>query len=196
MRPVSASRRRGIDRERLYETWLVLRCQQGHLDAFEELVNLFERRLFYYVRRMVDDEPSAWDVLQEVWIVVFRKIKTLKDPTAVRVWLYRIAHDQAISRVRREMRHERQEKAGELVPETEEGPADDIALAENVEILHAALQRLRPLHREVLTLYFLEEMDYAQIAEVTRTSIGTVKSRLHHARKQLRHWIEELGGHD
>ncbi len=184
------------DREQLEETWLVLRCQQGHMDAFEALVNLFERRLLYYVMRMVQDEASAWDVLQEVWIVVFRRITKLKDPRAFRVWLYRIAHDRAVSRVRQVRRRDRQDKERELAAGPEEDPVEDLAHIENVELLHAALQRLSPPHREALTLYFLEGMDYAQIAEVTRTSIGTVRSRLHYARKQVRQWIEVLGGHD
>ncbi len=100
-----------MERERIHDQWLVLRCRNGDVEAFEELVARFERRLFYYVMRMVRDEASAWDILQEVWVTVLRKLKRLRDPGAFHVWLYRIAHDRAASRVRGEVRREEVEGA-------------------------------------------------------------------------------------
>jgi len=177
-----------LDRERTYEAWLVLRWQNGDVDAFEKLVARFERPLFYYLMRLVQDEPSAWDVLQEVWLEVFRKLKKLKEPAAFRVWLYRVAHDRAVTRVRREVRREETD-------EVDVRPGEEFEVFEDAEQVHACLNRLRPAHREVLTLYFLEGMGYEEIAEVVGAGVGTVKSRLHYAKKEVRRLIEESGGH-
>ncbi|MGE3316841.1 MAG: sigma-70 family RNA polymerase sigma factor, partial [Planctomycetaceae bacterium] len=86
--------------QRASEMLHVLRAQRGESEAFRALVDSYERRLLYFVRRFVDDPDRALDVLQEIWVTVFRRIGTLKAPEAFRVWLYRIARDKAIDQLR------------------------------------------------------------------------------------------------
>jgi RNA polymerase sigma-70 factor (ECF subfamily) len=112
----------------------------------------------------------------------------LKSPRAFRVWLYRIAHDQAISALRRYHR---------AVP-LEHVPAEEIVdeegselVMDSAELVHAAMKTLSMDHRRVLTLRFLEDMSIEEIAEVLDCSPGTVKSRLHYAKAALADWIEE-----
>lgn len=167
-----------------------MRAQAGDKAAFGELVQRYERRLLYYIRRILGGQGQALDVLQEVWIRVFLKIGTLRSPEAFRVWLYKIAHDITVSHLRR--------KRHDLVSiETAELPAIDGGneqeLMENAELVHRTLEKLSQPHREVLTLRFLEEMNITQIAEVVGCNTGTVKSRLHYAKAALRRGIE---GHD
>src|SRR5580700_6409446 len=91
-----------LDRTR--ELLHVVMAQQGEPDAFRWLVDRYEQRLLYFIRRTVDDPDRALDVLQEVWMTVFRRIAALRAPGAFRVWLYRIARDKAIDEIRGDRR--------------------------------------------------------------------------------------------
>jgi RNA polymerase sigma-70 factor (ECF subfamily) len=174
--------------EQSEETLLVLSARQGDPAAFRSLVERYDRRLLYFVRRMLDDPEEGFDVLQRVWTNVFRQLPRLQTPQAFRVWLYRIAHDQAVSALRKK----RIEISIESLPLN--GVPDDNqkeAAFETAEALHVALQSLSVDHRRVLTLRFLEDMSLEEIATVLDCSTGTIKSRLHYARAALRRRIEE-----
>src|SRR6476659_8260300 len=90
--------------QKIHERLIVLCAQQGNRDAFSRLVDLYDRRLLYFIRRILGESDCALDVLQSVWLIVHRKLGKLKAPDAFRVWVYRIAHDQAISELRRKSR--------------------------------------------------------------------------------------------
>ncbi|MBZ5535753.1 MAG: sigma-70 family RNA polymerase sigma factor [Acidobacteriia bacterium] len=180
------------DAGRIREQVIVLRCQLGETEAFRELVDLMEDRLFYYVRRFVHDEGSAYDLLQEVWITIFRKIRNLRDAGSFRPWIYRIAHDQVVTHIRREMARERAENGYREVISCE---SSDIGWDRTAaEEIHWHMLRLNALHREVLTLFFLEEMKYEEIAQVVGCEVGTVKSRLFNAKEALRQAMEAHKG--
>ncbi len=84
------------DADLLHERVLVLRAQVGDRAAFQELVDMYQERLTYYVNRLVQDWHEARDILQQVWLDVFRKMGKLQSPNAFRVWLYRIAHYRVV----------------------------------------------------------------------------------------------------
>ncbi len=179
-------------KNRIQEEWLVLRCQLGESDAYKALVTLMEKRLFYFIRRLVATEADALDTLQEVWLTVFRKISKLRDPKVFRPWIYRIAHDKAISAVRRGIHQERlQESYSGAMLSNNEKPFLEF---ENSARVHLALDMLNPGHREVLTLYFLEEMSYEEISQIVGCHMGTVKSRMHYAKNELRRLLEVKDG--
>src|SRR5688572_4471365 len=92
------------EQQQLEEALLVLRAQQGDGQAFRALVELYDQRLLYFIRRVLDESDEAFDVLQEVWLQVHRNLRRLRSPRAFRVWLYRIAHDQTMSALRRSRR--------------------------------------------------------------------------------------------
>jgi len=173
--------------ERLHEQLLVLRCQAGDEDAFEELVARYHPRLRYYLRRILPRADHADDVLQEVWLAVFRALPRLADPAALAAWLYRIARDKASIRWREEPPGRSLDVSG-LV---EEPSQDDEFREEDAGEIHASLDQLTPEQREVLVLRFLEDMTYQQIAKVTGCPIGTVRSRLYYAKSALRQAIEK-----
>lgn len=161
---------------------LLLRCHRGDATAFSTLTRLWERRLFYYIRRIVRSEEDAWDVLQEVWVKVWASIASVRDAGALRSWLYRVAHNTAVS-------HLRQEARVEAVTQTlEESVADGEHSfdQEDAQRVHRALDRLAPMYRQVLTLFFLEEFSHAEVAGILGIPVGTVKSRLFHAKQALR----------
>lgn len=180
------------DKQAVYEQLLATRCQRGDSAALEELIERWEGRLFYYVRRLVDQEADAWDVLQKTWIKVMRRIKTLRDPRSLPCWLYTLARNTAIDhrRARPEIRLPLSD-ADEN--ERLQDEADHTAVLESAEAVHEALDRLSPPHREVLTLFFLQDLTIEEIAQVIGAKVGTVKSRLHYARGALRKALQDEG---
>lgn len=176
--------------EQSEEALLVLSAQRGDAAAFRALVERYDRRLLYFVRRMLNDPDEGFDVLQRVWLEVFRQLPRLQTAQAFRVWLYRIAHDQAIAALRKR----RVQISIEDLPLN--GVPDDSQAEtafETAEALHVALQSLSVDHRRVLTLRFLEDMSIEEIATVLDCSTGTIKSRLYYARAALRRRIEGDG---
>lgn len=176
---------------KIRERLLVLCAQQGNRDAFSQLIDTYDQRLLYFIKRILGDLDGALDVLQSVWLLVHRKLTTLQAPDAFRVWIYRIAHDQAISELRRKLN--RQVPVDDLEVEiVADDKSSDVEAFDNAELVHKGLKDLSIDHRRVLTLRFLEEMTIEEIAQVVGTNAGTVKSRLHYAKLALRRRIGEL----
>jgi RNA polymerase sigma-70 factor (ECF subfamily) len=172
------------------ETSWVLRAQRGDGDAFRLLVDQYDRRLLYFILRFVSDSERALDVLQDVWLTLFRRLPGLQAPGAFRVWLYQIAHDRAVDVLRRLQREDAaQEVLRNGFVEGDEGPGEEF---DRAELVHHALEQLSPEHREVLLLRFLEDLSVEEIAATLRCAPGTVKSRLHYARLALRREVERL----
>jgi RNA polymerase sigma-70 factor (ECF subfamily) len=178
--------------ERVYRSVLVVRCQAGDRAAFEELIELHQPRLRYFLASMAGDDSAADDLLQEVWFEVYRGVARLADPGAFPAWLYRLARRRAL----RELRKKRQPRCSLDGIDVAEEEEDDDFSAEDAERVHAALGRLAPEHREVLLLRFFEGMAYEEIACVTGCHLGTVRSRLHYAKRALRRLMEGVTQHE
>jgi RNA polymerase sigma-70 factor (ECF subfamily) len=176
--------------ERWFETVLVLRCQAGDEVAFEELVGRYSPRLRYYLRKLLGEIDTADDVLQDVWLDVFKSVARLAEPAAFSTWLYRIARDRAYRQLRR-----RHRPIEDVEPVSNLGDEEKFS-QEDAERIHTSLNQLPPEHREVLVLRFLEEMNYDQIAQVTDCRLGTVKSRIYYAKRALRRILERSNEHD
>lgn len=181
--------KRNSARSRLRESLLVLRCQAGDESAFSDLYDRFGPRSLSYLEGILGPEAAA-DVHQEVWLAVFRRIPELANPSAFRTWLYRTTRHRAIDA----LRHRKREaellttadgSEGELVQD----PAGHPGEREDQRALKAGLARLDTPHREVLILRYWEGMSYAEIALVAGCSLGTIRSRLHNAKKKLRELI-------
>jgi len=174
---------------RLKET--VHRCLLGERAAFEELFEMYQPRLKYYVRRLDSGDANVDDILQDVWLTVFKKIHKLKDARIFPVWLYRIARNKVYDRFRRK-------ESFLSLPQEDELPvsgcAEPVFDTNDTEKLHKALNKLKPHHREVLTLNFIEQMPYQSIADVVGCSIGTIRSRIFYAKKSLRREMESQNG--
>jgi len=180
----------GDEISQLEERLEVLRAQQGDPDAFTRLVGHYERRVLYFILRFTDDADHALDVLQEVWLSVFRLLPGLAAPEAFRVWLYKIAHGKVVEFLRRERRMAVSvDGAGSPSPEVTDC---DVPALENAELVHRALGHLSIEHREVLVLHFLEGMSLEEIADAISCPLGTVKSRMYYAKRSLRNVVERL----
>jgi len=173
----------------LYE-WLALRCQAGDPGAFEDLVAVMERPLLYYATSLTGSQDDGLDVLQDVWIRAFRRIGELREPAALRAWLYRMTHGVAVDRIRRNRsraRVEEEQYAGF-------GEADEPSFAEeDAAAIHAALNEIGLKHREVLVLYFLQDLSMADIAQIVGCSEGTVRSRIFYGKKAMKDILKRGG---
>lgn len=176
-------------KERIAERLLILRAQLGDLAAFTALVRAYHGRLLYFVRRLLGSPTEADDVVQEVWLVTYRQIGQLAHPDAFRAWLYRIARNKAVNLLRK--RKSFQPLPDDL-PTPDDVDNDEAFLPTDPAAIHLALNALSPHHREVLVLRFLEQMPYEEMAETLGCHIGTIKSRLHHAKRALRRQMEDL----
>ena len=167
--------------------WLALRCQSGEAGAFEDLIAVMEQPLLYYAASLTGSTDGALDVLQDVWTKTFREIRKLRDPGSLRSWLYSITHGIAVDRIRKNYSRERAEKAQyEDFQEAEEPSFAE----EDAARVHEALGKIGLRHREVLVLHFLEDLSIAEIADVVGCSEGTVKSRIHYAKREMKQILE------
>jgi RNA polymerase sigma-70 factor (ECF subfamily) len=168
---------------RTLDEWIALRCQAGEQEGFEDLVAWMERPLLYYATKLTGNAETALDVLQNVWIKVFRGIRSLKDPASLRPWLYRITHGMAVDHIRQDISRDRTEEAHAAGFHE---AAEVSFTGDDAAAIHEALNDLRPKHREVLVLYFLEDFSLAEIAMVVGCSEGTVKSRIYYAKRAMK----------
>jgi len=174
--------------ESLVEQMLVLRCQNGDAAAFADLVARYHRRLRYFLEKMLYAPDRVDDVLQDLWLDVFGSIRKLHDPSAFAAWLYRLARDRAYRDLRGRLSRPPTTDVDEI-PEREAAANDDDFSPDDAEQIHHALNKLTVEHREVLLLRFVEDMNYQQIAAVVGCEIGTVRSRIHYAKLQLKELI-------
>ncbi len=173
------------------ETLLVLQAQRGNDHAFEKLMTRYAGRLKYYARRLLNTDHDVDDVLQEAWLAVFRQLPRLRSAVSFSPWLYRIVRNLAFRRIRDQDRliyaTDEAESAAADLPEPEFG-------IEDAQLIHECLAELAPHHREALTLRYVGEMTYEQIAETIGCKLGTVRSRLFHAKHALRRAVENQNG--
>lgn len=174
----------------IYEELLVLRCQRRDADAWDELVQRYNDRLFYYVRRLIEDDDQSAQLVQEIWIHILRSLHKLRQSNRFTPWLYTIARRVVMTHFRQKY-SSLNENADEIVEISSTDDPDSCVVFENVELVHFGLSRIGWLEREVLTLYFLEDLSTEEIAGVLEVPVGTVKSRLSRARSELRSVLEQ-----
>jgi len=174
--------------QRIYEQTLAVRSQIGDELAFEELLSLYGPHLFRFVSKMMQATPGmVEDLIQEIWLSIFKGLPSLRDPSKFKSWAFRIARD----RVYREYRRRK------IVAQATETDLDAVAETNDVdpsgdqEALFRGLDAISAEHREVLVLCFLEDMSYEEISQVTGVSIGTVRSRIHYAKHALRGFLRK-----
>ena len=174
-------------REQLIEHMLILRCQMGDKEAFARLIERYQRPLRYFISRLLDDAQASEDILQDTWLAVIGRISGLKKPEAFSTWLYRIARNKVYHQLRRK-------KIWSGLNENIANPndnEDDLVSLEDTAKVHACLKKLRPEHKEVLMLRFLEHMSYQQISHVVNCNVGTIRSRIHYAKLALKKELEK-----
>jgi RNA polymerase sigma-70 factor (ECF subfamily) len=164
---------------------LVLRCQAGDDRAFGKLMETFSSRTLGYLRGLVGEDAD--DVHQEVWLSVYRGIGGLANPRAFHTWLFQTTRHRAVDFLRRRKRDREllEDVAGEVVVDTKAAESDVDLAGVDEPALDAALMAIPPPQREVLLLRYRDDLPYAEIAIIVGCPIGTVRTRLHHAKRRL-----------
>jgi len=170
-------------------------ARAGAASAWDALFRRYQLPLYAYARELVSDDSTALDVVQETFISAARHLGSLRDDERFGSWLFGIAHQKCVQHWRRRARAARVLDDETELPEdaTDAGPdpAEWLIRQEDHERFLAALAQLPEAQRAVVLLHFLEEFPLAEIAGITDVPLGTVKSRLHHAKLSLRRLLEK-----
>lgn len=176
---------------------LVDSLRRGMDEAYETLIERFQQPVYNLVYRLLDDPSEAADVVQEVFIKVFRNIGAFRGNSSLKTWIYRIAYNEAWNHRRWFSRHKRQEVGFEheeegarcfrdVLPDPARSAFDLVSDVETHALIEDALGELNPVFRAAVVLRDIEDLSYEEIAEVLGVSLGTVKSRILRGREALR----------
>jgi RNA polymerase sigma-70 factor (ECF subfamily) len=167
------------------DTRLVAQMARGDQSA---LVVLWERHagpVHSYLRTLCADRTDAEELLQDTFVAAWRSAAAYRARAGVRSWLFAIARRRARDRSRRLQRDRAAPAELDSLPSSQPGPEELAVARAGLEEIAAQIQRLSPIHREVLVLTFAHQLSYEEISQIVEAPIGTVKSRLSNARRAL-----------
>ena len=168
----------------------------GNQDAFEVLVRRYERLLFPLIYRYVGEYQEAHDVLQQVWLQLYLSLPKLNPNVHLKPWLFTVAHNRSLDVLRRrrlltfsEVETGNEEDEGgflNTILDTSLMPEELVEQCDLQQAIQYAIQALPRTYRSVVLLYYKEQMNYAEIAQVLKVSVSTVKARFYRAKPFLR----------
>ena len=160
---------------------LVMDAQDGDRKAMEQLVGRWQKRLWQHAYRMTCDQQGAWDITQQTWYDIIRKLRKLHDPAKFKAWAYKITTCKSIDWIKKKNKsRQRQIDTFDIFPAVSQ---DEIGLKE-------LMNKLTIAKKAVLSLYYFEQLSIPEISMVMKIPTGTVKSRLHNARSELKElWL-------
>jgi len=173
----------------------------GSEDAYELLVARFQQPVYNLVYRLLLDPGDSSDVVQEVFLKIFRNITKFRGQSSLKTWIYRIAVNEVHNYRRWFFRHRRQEVVlddpseggknfGDTVPDRGRSPYDCALDGEKRVMIENALARINPMFRAAIVLRDVEDLSYEEIADILDVSLGTVKSRITRGRESMRRQLE------
>ena len=168
------------------ESWRVLQAQSGNREALNELFKSVQDPLFRYIASLVRDQHLAEDILQEVFIRIYQKLRWLREPEAFRAWTYQIASREAFRYLNRERRWTDQVRDEATLTAVPANELNGEFSSEMIETLPQLVGNLSPASRAVVVLFYLHEMSLVETAAVLDIPVGTVKSRLAYGLESLR----------
>ena len=174
------------------DSLLIRASRRGDRDAFGQLVRKYQDRLYNGMVHKSRSPADAEDVVQEAFVQAYLKLDSFRQESSFFTWLYRIGLNLAWTKRHRQRRETPFADLTELPgadEQTHESPSDRLTSKENCDLVQRALADLRDDQRVILVLREIQGFDYATIAKLTDTKVGTVRSRIHRARAALRHRI-------
>ena len=185
--------------DNLNDNQLIAKTIAGEQEAFGQLIHKYQPRLYNAMVHFLRNHAEAEDVVQDAFVLALTKLESFKGNSQFYTWLYRIAHNAAISKLRKKrptmsLDHgtSDEQSPGFAVPDDGERPGERMEKDEQIQSLMDAVARLSDEHRSILILREMEGMDYEAIAGVLQLPVGTVRSRLHRARGCLREMMETM----
>ena len=165
---------------------LIAKARKGDVEGYNLLVSRWERRVFNYLLRLVSNREDAMDVSQEVFLKAYQSLPKLDDPAKFASWLFRIAHNEAFSLLRR------RKPEGEMPVEKAPGRGSELLPIELSLAVETALKRLSEEQREAVLLKVYQGFKFDEMAEILSCPVSTVKSRLYTALDLLRATLCEV----
>lgn len=187
---------------KIEEQIIVKKAAAGNADAFEQLVIKYQSHIYNLCFRMTGNAEDAADLSQESFIKAWNNLSSFHFEAAFSTWLYRLTSNTCLDFLRSAKRHPQVsltvedgdgEEAVLDIPDAAATPEESVISAEDAQLLALAMEALDPEQRQILTLRVVNEMSYADIADILRIREGTVKSRLSRARDALRKKLLNLG---
>ena len=165
--------------------------------AYEELIDKYEQQIFGMVYRLLGNQSDASDIVQEVFLKVFRGVGSFREQSSLRTWIYRIAVHEAYNHRRWFVRHCRMEvpmdehglehhSCLDLTPDPGPSPFEQAVDSEARTLIEKALTKINPVFRTAVVLRDVQNLSYEEIADILQISLGTVKSRILRGREALR----------
>ncbi len=181
---------------------IVRGLRAGISEAYEKLIDLYEHPVYAIVYRLLSNQTDAADVVQEVFLKVFRGVASFREESSLRTWIYRIAVNEARNHRRWNLRHTRHEisidaslsnhdSSLESARDPGRSPYEQALESENRTLIEHALARINPVFRVAVVLRDIENLSYEEIAQILQISLGTVKSRILRGRESLRRELTE-----
>lgn len=186
------------------EKILIERCKKGDLDAFNQLILKHQDHVYNLALSLLKNPEDALDLAQEVFCSFYRNIRSFRGRSRLSTWLYRITINMAKNLWKRRERRgysktvsleeknrgNKNENLPLQIADNNPGPRKEAAGRELMERLREKMTELSPEHRQILYLRYTEHLSYEEIATITESSLGTVKSRLNRARTELKNLME------
>jgi RNA polymerase sigma-70 factor (ECF subfamily) len=177
----------------------------GIEEAYEELIERYEQPVYGIVYRLLGNQSDACDVVQEVFLKIFRGVTAFREQSSLRTWIYRIAVNEAHNHRRWFVRHARREisieddrpehaNSVEYAPDPGRSPFEQVLNSENRTLIERALTKINPVFGTAVVLRDIQNLSYEEIAEILQVSLGTVKSRIVRGREALRRELTQRPG--
>lgn len=183
----------------LLESQLVKLALKGDQAAFAELVELYQEKLYHMAYRMLNNRQEAEDVVQETFLRVFNNLERYNDSMKFSTWIYRIATNLCIDRLRKRkpiysLDAESTEYEGldgySMIPSDDRTPESELLLSETQRIIHQAIDTLPPKYKTVMILRYIHELSLQEVGDVLDMPVTTIKTRVHRGREFLRKKLE------
>ena len=177
------------------ENEIISRCKDGDRDAFNALMETYQKQVFNIAYGMLSDYEDASDAAQEIFIKVYKSISSFKGQSSFTTWLYVICRNVCNDILRKRQKRgfelsiynsdDEQNPVGELKSD-EPTPLERVEMNERQAAVQSAINELKPEYKEVLVYADMNELSYEEIAKILKCPVGTVRSRLNRARSALR----------
>lgn len=179
---------------------LVAQAKKGSQEAFAQLMEQSQQRMYQLAYRMTGQHQDAQDVCQEAFFKAWKALPNFKEESSFSTWLYRLTSNSAIDLLRKRKRQQEsslveqfQGEEEELeIPDLREAPEDVLLQGEVRDKIHQGLEKLPPHHRQVLVMREVQGLSYQEIATTLALDLGTVKSRIARGRGALRGFLLEM----
>jgi RNA polymerase sigma factor (sigma-70 family) len=176
------------------DTQILQRIAHGDREALAELYDRYQQHIFRYLLQLTPDYGLAEEILQDIFVAVWKSAHSFEGRSTVLTWLISITRRQAHNTLRRHKLLTVDETDLEELAATELETADFTLASIARDELAAAFKQLAPVHREIIVLIFIEELSYPEVANVLEIPVGTVKSRLSNAKRMLRTLLDHREG--